>query len=108
MELWAGSNYHWHLKQHIGPRMAGAVADSSGIPYTPFSNANVPPPMALHALDDGRVRQAVFEAEFDGTGEAAMQAWPVAAEIILLTAAPHTGQVLDAAADGQVYEIAAV
>ncbi|KAJ2768184.1 hypothetical protein IWQ57_003643, partial [Coemansia nantahalensis] len=99
----------------------------SSILYTPFSYANVPPPMALHMLDapqplsyaafamfgdgndfgalladavlpqiqlgDGRVRQTVFVAEFDGTGEAA---------------APHTGQVLAAAADDQVHEITAV
>ncbi|KAJ2773674.1 putative elongator complex protein 1, partial [Coemansia nantahalensis] len=232
VELWADNNYHWYLKQRIGPRLAGgithavwhpeepltlflsgteaaivrmelhaaaavaqvasessnaaaAVVDGSGILYTPFSYANVPPPMALHTLDaplpvahaafaafgdgndfcalladrasvacygcshatrvadavppqlqrtvqlgagawarqvawprpgllvavglqllgDGQVRQVVFVAEFGGTGEAATQAWPVAAEIVLLTAAPHTGQVLAAAADGQVYEV---
>ncbi|KAJ2768180.1 hypothetical protein IWQ57_003644 [Coemansia nantahalensis] len=86
---------------------AAAVVDSSGVLYTPLSYANVPPPMALHTLDNGWVRQAVFVAEFDGTGEAAMQAWPVAAEIVLLTAAPHTGQVQAAAADGGAYEITA-
>ncbi|KAJ2802496.1 putative elongator complex protein 1 [Coemansia helicoidea] len=126
MELWADNNCHWHLKQRIGPRMAGgitravwqpeepltlylsgtaaailrmeqhataAVVDGSGILYTPLSYANVPPPMALHTLDNGWVRQAVFVAEFDGASEAAT---------------PHTGQVLAAAADGQVCEIAAV
>ncbi|KAJ2773836.1 putative elongator complex protein 1 [Coemansia nantahalensis] len=82
MELWADNNYHWHLKQHIGPWLAGgithavwhpeepltlylsgtaaailrmeqhagpAVVDGSGILYTPFSYANLPPPMALDA-----------------------------------------------------------
>ncbi|KAJ2803585.1 putative elongator complex protein 1 [Coemansia helicoidea] len=156
MELWADNNHHWHLKQRIGPRMAGgitravwqpeepltlylsdtataivrmelhaaaAVVDGSGILYLPFSNANVPPTTALQTLEvpqplvyavfgnsndfgalladavqpqiqlaDGRVRQAIFVAEFDGTSEAA---------------APHTGQVLAAAADSGVCEIAA-
>ncbi|KAJ2798033.1 putative elongator complex protein 1, partial [Coemansia helicoidea] len=65
--------------------------------------------MALHTLDNDWVRQAVFVAKFDGASEAATQAWPIAAEIVLLTAAPHTGQVLAAAAaDDQVYEVAAV
>ncbi|KAJ2774762.1 putative elongator complex protein 1 [Coemansia nantahalensis] len=160
VELWADNNHHWHLKQRIGPRLAGgithavwhpeepltlylsgtaaaivrmeqhaaaAVVDGSGILYTPFSNANVllltalqtleaPQPLAYAVfavfgdgndfgalladavapqiqLDDGRVGQAVFVAEFDGTGEAA---------------APHTGHVLVAAAGGRVYEVAAV
>ncbi|KAJ2807916.1 putative elongator complex protein 1, partial [Coemansia helicoidea] len=84
MELWADNNCHWHLKQSIGPRLAGgitravwhpeepltlylsgtaaaivrmelqaaaAVVDGSSILYTPFSNANVPPPMTLHMLE---------------------------------------------------------
>ncbi|KAJ2709163.1 putative elongator complex protein 1, partial [Coemansia spiralis] len=53
------------------------------------------------------VRQVIFVAKFDGRSgeEAVTQVWPVDAEIVLLTAAPHTGQVLAATADGQVYEV---
>ncbi|KAJ2804204.1 hypothetical protein H4R21_001731 [Coemansia helicoidea] len=48
----------------------------------------VPPQIQM---DDGRVRRTVFMAEVNSTGEAATQAWPVAAEIVLLAATPHMG-----------------
>ncbi|KAJ2757938.1 putative elongator complex protein 1, partial [Coemansia nantahalensis] len=37
MELWADNNYHWYLKQSIGPRLAGGITRAVWHPEEPLT-----------------------------------------------------------------------